>query len=173
MNAFDVVFVDELLWAETDGLRTIDHSKDPTDPDYIFWLKVILLFFVADYPGLAKCSSFLHSGFFSCHWCKGYFYVHSTGHQVCIHNRRNLRSTHPYRTDPRFGPREKRGPVPLRTRDEVETVSKEVSALTGPDQQRKEKSTGIKGFCMFLMLSMFDIVWDMMPDMMHITKGIF
>jgi hypothetical protein len=25
--------------------------------------------------------------------------------------------------------------------------------------------------CLLLMLSLFDIIWDMLPDMMHITKG--
>ena len=34
-----------------------------------------------------------------------------------------------------------------------------------------QTKTGIDGFCLFLLLGMFDIVWDMLPDMMHITKG--
>ena len=173
MEAFMTVFVDELLWGETQGFRTIDHSKAISDPDHVFWLKVILLFWVGDYPGLGKCAAMKHAGRYGCHWCMGYFFPHSPGHNVCIHNRRNLRPNHPYRTDARWGPHETRGPVPLRTTDEVESQSREISDMPeGPAKANQQRSTGIDSFCLLLMLSMFDIVWDMLPDMMHITKGL-
>jgi hypothetical protein len=172
MKAFMTVFVDELLWGETQGFRIVDHSKNVSDPDRVFWLMVILLFWVGDYPGQGKCAAMKHAGAYGCHWCKGYFYPHSTGHNVCIHNRRNLRANHPYRTDERWGPHEVRTPIPSRTTGEVEAQSREISGMAaGPDQTRRMKETGIDGFCLFLLLSMFDIVWDMLPDMMHITKG--
>jgi hypothetical protein len=41
----------------------------------------------------------------------------------------------------------------------------------GAAKTQKQTATGIKGFCLLLMLSLFDIIWDMLPDMMHITKG--
>ena len=168
------VFLDELLWAETNGFRTVDHSKDISDPDRVFWLKVILLYWVGDYPGLAKCADMKHAGFYGCHWCKGYFYSHSPGHNVCIHNRRNLRHNHPYRTDARWGPHETRDPPPLRTSEEVAAQSREISDMEeGPAKVKKQQATGINGFCLLLLLDMFDIVWDMLPDMMHITKGSF
>jgi len=173
MEAFMTVFVDELLWGETEGFRTIDHSKDLSDPDRVFWLKVILLFWVGDYPGLEKCAAMKHAGRYGCHWCMGYFFAHSRGHNVCIHNRRNLRPNHPYRTDARWGPHETRAPPPLRTTDEVESQSREISNMEeGAAKVKKQRATGIDGFCLLLMLSMFDIVWDMLPDMMHITKGV-
>jgi len=169
-----IVFVDELLWGETHGFRIVDHSKNPSDRDYVFWMKVILLFWVGDYPGLAKCASMKHAGAYGCHWCKGYFYPHSPGHNVCIHNRRNLRLNHPYRTDERWGHTETRDPTPLRTSDEVFLQSRAIDNMEeGPDKIRRQKSTGIDGFCLLLLLSMFDIIWDMLPDMMHITKGLF
>jgi hypothetical protein len=93
---------------------------------------------------------------------------------VCIHNRRNLRPNHPYRTDARWGAHETRAPAPLRTTEEVESQSREISNMEpGAAKLRKQKSTGIDGFCLLLLLSMWDIVWDMLPDMMHITKGLF
>jgi hypothetical protein len=174
MEAFMVVFVDELLWGETEGFRTVDHSKPPSDPDRVFWLKVILLYWVGDYPGLAKCANMKHAGFYGCHWCKGYFYTHSPGHNVCIHNRRNLRDNHPYRTDARWPHRENRYPVPLRERAEVEAQAREIHEMEpGPDKARMQKATGIDGLCLLVLISLFDIIWDMMPDMMHITKGVF
>jgi hypothetical protein len=172
MDAFMTVFVDELLWGETDGFRTVDHSKAQSDPTRVFWLKVILLFWVGDYMGLGKCAHMKHAGAYGCHWCKGYFYPHSQGHNVCIHNRRNLRPNHPFRSDDRWSHQESRGPIPLRTSTEVETKSKEISDMPdGSAKEARQRSTGINGFCFLLMLNMFDIVWDMLPDMMHITKG--
>ena len=172
MQAFMTVFVDECLWGETQGFRITDHSKDVSDPARVFWLMVILLFWVGDYPGLGKCASMKHAGAYGCHWCKGFFYSHMQGHNVCIHNRRNLRPNHPYRTDARWGSHETRSPVPLRTTEEVKGVSQEIHLMEGPEKQKKKKSTGIDGLCILFMLSLFDLVWDMLPDMMHITKGL-
>jgi hypothetical protein len=174
MQAFMTVFVDEMLWGETDGFKTVDHSKELSDPERVFWLKVILLFWVGDYPGLAKCAAMKHAGAYGCHWCKGFFYRHSPGHNVCIFNRRNLKISHRFRKDLRWGPTELREPHPLRTSVEVERQSREISNMAeGPEKDRAQTRTGIDGFCLLLLLSMFDIVWDMLPDMMHITKGQF
>jgi hypothetical protein len=172
MKAFMVVFLDELLWGQTHGFRIVDHSRQPSDADRVFWLKCILLFWVGDYPGLAKCAHMKHAGHYACHWCMGYFYQHSPGHLVCIHNRRHLRHNHPYRTDDRWSHQEHRDPAPLRTKEQVMAQSLEIDAMDpGAAKIRKQLSTGINGFCLLLLLDMFDIVWDMMPDMMHITKG--
>ena len=173
MTAFMVVFMDELLWCESDGFRTVDHSKDPSDPLRVFWLKVILLYWVGDYPGLAKFADMKHAGFYGCHWCKWYFYTHSAGHNISIHNRRNLRANHPFRTDARWPNRETRRPVPLRSHTEVEAQAREIDEMAGPAKDKKQKVTGINGFSLLLLLALFDIVWDMMSDMMHITKGVF
>jgi hypothetical protein len=174
MHAFMTVFVDELLRGETAGFNIVDHSKALSSPDRVFRLKIILLFWVADYPGMGKCAHMKHAGFYGCHWCMGYFYTHSQGHNVCIHNRRFLRKNHPYRTDERWGPHETRDPPQLRTTAQVEAQSREIDDMDdGPDKGRKQQSTGIYGFCLLLLLGMFDIVWDMLPDMMHITKGSF
>ena len=48
MKAFMTVFVDELLWGETQGFRIVDHSKNVSDPNRVFWLMIILLFWVGD-----------------------------------------------------------------------------------------------------------------------------
>jgi hypothetical protein len=174
MTAFLTVFVDELLWGETHGFRIVDHSKALNDPDRVFRLKTILLFWVGDYMGLGKCANMRHSGFYGCHWCQGYFYTHSAGHNVCIHNRRNLRANHPYRTDARWDHRDPRGPVPLRTKEEVEAQSREIDGMqAGPAKVRRQVATGITGLCLLVLVGLFDIVWDMMPDMMHIVKGTF
>jgi hypothetical protein len=172
MHAFMTVFVNELLWGETEGFRTVDHSKDPNDPARVFWLKTVLLFWVGDYPGLGKCAAMKHAGRRGCHWCEGYFYPHSPGHNVCIHNRRNLRPKHPFRTDPRWGAPEDRLPVANRTHAGVKQQAQEIHDMyLGPDKDKLRTQSGIDGFCLFMLLDKFDFVWDMLPDMMHITKG--
>jgi hypothetical protein len=174
MTAAFTVLVDELLWGETHGFRVVDHSKPPSHPDRVFWQKLILLFWVGDYPGLGKCANMKHSGFYGCHWCKGYFYTHSRGHNVQIHNRRRLRTNHLFRKDSRWGAHETRSAPPLRTTEEVKRQSQKISQMEKSQARFKLKqSTGIDGFCLLLMVSMFDIVWDMLPDMMHITKGLY
>jgi hypothetical protein len=173
MHAFMTVFVDELLWGETDGFRTVDHSKPNDDPDHIFWLMVILLFWVGDYPGMGKCAAMKHSGAHGCHWCDGFFFPHSTGHNVCIHNRRHLRPNHPFRHDAAtWGSTELRTPPNNRTHADVKAKAQEIHDMEyGTARDKKQSNTGIDGFCLFMMLAMFDVVWDMLPDMMHITKG--
>jgi hypothetical protein len=54
MTAFMTLFVDEILWGKTDGFRIVDHTKVLDDPDRVFWLKTVLLFWVGDYPGVGK-----------------------------------------------------------------------------------------------------------------------
>ena len=172
MRAFMIVFVDELLWGETTGFRIVDYAKDVSDPERVFWMKVILLFWVGDYPGLGKVSAMKHAGQKGCHWCEGFFYAHSQGHNVCIHNRRGLREHHPFRKDRRWGLEENRDPIALRTNDGVRAEAREIHEMKeGPAKAKKQKKTGIDGFCLFLLLGLFDFVWDMLPDMMHITKG--
>jgi hypothetical protein len=173
MTAAMVVFVDELLQGETVGFRTVDHSKDVSDPGRVFWLKVVLLYWVGDYPGIGKIANMKHAGRKGCHWCEGWFYPHSPGHNVCIHNRRNLRPDHPYRHDDRWGEPEIRGPIPLRTKTRVEEQAREIAGMNedATEQAKQQKQTGIDGFCMFMLLALFDVVEDMLPDMMHVTKG--
>jgi hypothetical protein len=63
------VLADDLLFWE-DGQTTEDHSKPVNDPDRIFTLRAILLFWCGDYPGLGETTSFAHCGHNACHWCK-------------------------------------------------------------------------------------------------------
>ena len=98
---------------------------------------------------------------------------HTRGATMCVSIIAGTCARIPYRTDARWGPHETRAPPPLRTTDEVESQSREISNMEeGAAKVKKQRATGIDGFCLLLMLSMFDIVWDMLPDMMHITKGV-
>ena len=63
-----VVLVDDLLhWY--DGKMVEDHTRSPDDPDRNFLLRVVLLFWCGDYPGLGEVTNFSHAGYNQCHWC--------------------------------------------------------------------------------------------------------
>ena len=63
------VLADDLASWE-DGEMVEDYSKDIGDPDRIFKMRAILLFWCGDYPGLGEATSFSHAGENACHWCK-------------------------------------------------------------------------------------------------------
>ena len=62
--------VDDMLHWE-DGMWVNDHTLPPSHQDHGFKLRVALLFWCADYPGIAEVSGFVHltpnKGM--CHWC--------------------------------------------------------------------------------------------------------
>jgi hypothetical protein len=54
----------------------------------------------------------------------------------------------------------------------VKVTAQEIQAMElGAPRNKLRTKTGIDGFCLFMLLDMFDIVGDMLPDMMHVTKG--
>lgn len=63
--------VDDLLHWE-DGGWVVDHSADDDDPDRLFFLRCILLYWCGDYPGQGEASGFSHAASSSkaCHWCE-------------------------------------------------------------------------------------------------------
>lgn len=61
---------DDLLHWE-DGDWAADYSVDAEEPDRLFFLRCILLYWCGDYPGQGEASGFSHSSHSSkaCHWC--------------------------------------------------------------------------------------------------------
>jgi hypothetical protein len=47
------------------------------------------------------------------------------------------------------------------------------SSWTGPETRHPRHESGINGTCALTYLNLFDIVWDICPDMMHIIKNFF
>jgi hypothetical protein len=176
LQAVTFLLVDDLLQGQEEGYRMIDHSLPLGSPDRVFYMRCVLLFMVGDYPGQGKLANMLHSGKQGCHWCMQRFEHHCPGHNVALGNRRHLPAHNSLRDDPRFGapcrPDEHPTP-PLRAHAQTLATGKEIESTTGTERSRKEKSTGIYGFCFFAFLFLFDVVWDFMPDMMHIIKDLW
>jgi hypothetical protein len=69
LSALLTVLCDDLqFWY--DGKWAVDHSMPADSPDRDFLLRVVLLFWCGDYPGLGEATNFVHSGYCHCHWCK-------------------------------------------------------------------------------------------------------
>jgi hypothetical protein len=80
---------------------------------------------------------------------------------------------HPYRTDRRFGPPELRPPPVARTKDGYAHDARAQEAWSGFKKYAPYKTSGVKEFSPLMWLPLFNIVWDVVMDMMHIILGIW
>lgn len=116
-----------------------------------------------------------HKGHTYCHWC----WVHEPmnpgiNRHICGGFRRYLGPDHPYRTDRRFGKRERREPPATRQHAEIIADSLRLDALyTKKDKSDHVQESGVKEWCALSILPLWNMVWDFLPDMMHILKGFF
>ena len=169
-----MVVTDDLLIGEEDGYRIADCSRLPDDPDYMFFLKVILLLVQGDYPAQGKNSGMTHSGGFHCHWCL----------VKAVHNKgvsRMVTSNYTHHYPLGHSKRPLNAPViSARTHVEVcrdaltnqyNSEQRESSNIDGADDDANA-IRGVKEWCPLSALSWFDVVWDIVPDMMHIIKGL-
>ena len=168
-----MVVTDDLLIGEEDGYRIADCSRLPDDPDYMFFLKVILLLVQGDYPAQGKNSGMAHSGGFHCHWCL----------VKAVHNKgvsRMVTSNYTHHYPLGHSKRPLNAPVILaRTHAEVcrdaltnqYKLERQSSNIDGADDDANA-IRGVKEWCPLSALWGFDVVWDIVPDMMHIIKGL-
>jgi hypothetical protein len=133
---------------------------------------------IGDYPGQGECSGLSHCGCSYCHWCD----IHQKQEKginriICGNYRRYLGPDHPYRTDNRFGEEERRPPPDARThadivRDSLHQKGLRRGGATAATMKDFASTSGVKFWCPFSILPLFNLVWDFLPDMMHVLKGI-
>ena len=168
-----LMFVDELLTGQEEGFDLRDFSIPRGMPGHSFNLKTILLFFMGDYPGQGKVANMKHSGKKACHWCHHPFESHSKGHNVALGTRQHLDEDDPFRHDDSFPRPELRPAPPMRDHCEMCDTAANMANLSGPELAEEQKRTGINGECWLSHLHMFNMVWDITGDMMHILKGMW
>ena len=168
-----LMFVDELLAGQDYGFPMRDFSIPRGMPGHHFDLKTILLFFMGDYPGQGKVANMKHSGAMACHWCEHPFQFHSRGHNVALGTRRHLAPDNPFRRDDSFAEPELRPPPPMRDHCQMCTTAENMANLSGAELEKEQTRTGINGECWLSHLHMFNMVWDITGDMMHILKGMW
>ena len=173
INPMLMLLVNDLLhWY--DGKIVVDHSMDVDDPGREFLLRVVLLFWCGDYPGLGEVTRFKHCGYDACHWCKDRG-QHSKGLQRMVYGRyrRWLPDDDEWRHDfASFGSYEFDETPDVRTHEETVQVGIEADAI-GRTGTQPDVCEGVKGPCFLSFLDLFNLIWDICPDLMHIIKNLF
>jgi hypothetical protein len=109
-----------------------------------------------------------HQGKKACHWCEG-CWPNNKAYGRCIFggHHRWLPRGNPLRTDAELAPAER---TPASVARDAETSFE--SDLAWDDDDHPRKASGVNGTCALSLLPMFNIIWDIMPDWMHIIKNL-
>jgi hypothetical protein len=114
-----------------------------------------------------------HAGKKDCHWCEQEF---QWSHAMRRHDHRSARCFtrpgHPFRNAGVWGEAENRPPPTMRTHASIiaAAATTEASRLKWDDKQHPRRATGVDGRCPLAKVPLFDLVWDVCMDFMHIVK---
>lgn len=114
-----------------------------------------------------------HSGGHDCHWCEAEF---PWSHAMRRHDhrcaRRFLRQGDPWRYGGVWGDVEVRNAPNLRTHAGIiaDAVVSEASDLPWVHKQHPRRASGVDGPCPLALVPLFNLVWDVCMDFMHIVK---
>ena len=156
----------------------------PGRKEHRFMCKALLLYWTGDYPAISAVSG-THSK--ACHWCsKKSTAAPEVSRRVWDGYKRYLPEKHEMRKASAFtGAKENAPPPPARTHAEFVLGGKANEAhmqqIGMPDARTKKifkynspyKTTGIKELSPLAHIPLFDLTWDILPDMMHILPGIW
>ena len=178
LQAILLPLVEELLQLEGEGIGMRDYSQPNHSASFNFIMKAILLLWVGDYPGQAKMCNMKHAGTFACHWCTHPFVkeLGQVGSCYANNNRRHLPPEHPWRQRREYGadnvdfPEDDEPPA-TRSHEEVCRVGRRIT-FDGETLQ-KHVHLGVDGFCVLSVLKLWNTIWDIPPDFMHVNKDIF
>ena len=164
-----------------DGTVRGDHARR------VFLCKSALLYWTGDYPAQSKVSchhdkvlvhmAYTHTHTIAihskhtqqvCHWCT---YKSQPAPEINRRKwgefRRWLPNNHPYRHEARFGDAEVRGPPALRTHAAYVADGTRNASHTGKKMDAPYKETGIYDVSPLVNVPLFNIVWDVLADVMH------
>jgi hypothetical protein len=110
-----------------------------------------------------------HQGAAACHWCKGLWPKDKAFRRHCFGGHHRWLSP----GDPLRAGREEE-PFPYRTPASVLRAAEESreSDISWGEQRHPRKVSGVNGISALSLLPLFNIVWDVMPDWMHIVKNL-
>jgi hypothetical protein len=109
-----------------------------------------------------------HQGSKACHWCEGCWPKQRAYRRHCFDgHERWLDPGNPLRTGTDVAPAE-RTPASV-ARDAKESQD---SMLLWQNENHPRRASGVNGVCALSLLPMFNIIWDVMPDWMHIIKNL-
>ena len=165
------VLADDLLHAYQHGVSVRDMSMTTGTMGHHFRCRCILLFWTGDYPAQSSVSGMSSS---RCHWC--HFqgtYFHEVNRTCFCDHRQFLPTSHPFRRDRRFGRHMTSVTPESRVHEEVVDDAVRNEKWSGAASAAPWKTTGVKRLSPLCALPMWDIVWDITPDMMHLNDNVF
>ena len=175
LTAITTLMSDELLHLYDTGAHVIDHSLPLDDVTRVFWLRVMLLYWVGDYPGIAEAAGTMASGGHCCHWCKQFFPWNYALHRHCHCDfRPHLPMGDPLRQAHRgWGNEPCEGEVEARTHEQMCDDAEASEAFEGGfgHKDHPRWQSHVCFVCPLAYLPMWDMVWDFMADFMHILEG--
>lgn len=127
-----------------------------------------------DLPGIGLASGFSHAGGRACHWCRHKsWYDHATCRNIYGDYRRYLPAGDVLRHDPGFDEHEDRPEPKARTHEQAcaDGLAATKCTMAVTNAAHPATKNGISYVTVLVFLHMFDIIWDFLPDMMHILKG--
>ena len=163
---------DNLLRVYKYGVRAYDASVPVGMPGHYFRCKCILLLWSGDYPGISSVSG-MSGG--RCHWCHyAHEHVAAVNRKCWDDHRCLLPRDHRFQLDAEFGGIAPERPA-LRTHAEVIEAAVENEAWEGKQDSRNApwQKTSVKQLSPLCALPLFDMIWDMGPDGMHLNDNIF
>ena len=120
---------------------------------------------------------FRYSGYRSCHWCKVEGrWSHGLCRMVFERHRRLLAANDPVRRDPEYGDAEDDVFPAARNHEESARDGERARAHTTQaytSNKHPYRQTSIRYWCALVILHLFDMVKDFVPDTMHIVKDFF
>ena len=109
-----------------------------------------------------------HQGSKACHWCEGCWPKQRAYRRHCFDGHEKwLDQGNPLRTGDDAAPAD-RTPASV-ARD---AKASQDSLLAWIDQNHPRRASGVNGVSALSLVPMFNIIWDVMPDWMHIMKNL-
>ncbi len=114
-----------------------------------------------------------HMGSHDCHWCDAEFpWSHAMRRHDHRGARRFLQPGDAWRNGGVWGEAQARPPPPSRTHAGIIRAAEvtRASDLKWEHKQHPRRDTGVDGPCPLALVPLFDLVWDVCMDFMHIVK---
>ena len=171
------VVADDLHIGEQKGYRVTDSSRLPGDPSRVFDVKTILLFMQGDYKAQALNCGQAHQGGFPCHWCK-----HNPPKNAGLSRHVSGGYSSYYPTSHPDRPFDALHEPASREHDStcLAGISNgaardrriRLGARAVADEDKAEHIHGVKEWCPLAILEFFNVIWDFVPDMMHMVYNL-
>lgn len=169
---------DDLHIGEQKGYRVTDSSRMLGDPSRVFHVKTILLFMQGDYKAQALNCGQAHQGGFPCHWCKhnppktAGISRHVSGAYSSYYPTRHPNRPFDALAEPASREHDDTCLAGIKNGAARDRRERSDDPRAVADEDKAEHINGVKEWCPLAILAFFNVIWDFVPDMMHMIYNI-